>query len=433
MATIIDHDRIDPVLIIAVYLVGLLLFHYHLLTITVGETMILRPDWLLSLPLITYALWNRIHITKTSIHFGIFTLAVAVSGIYTGAILHLDYWTATVQLIFAITLLTAMLSIDFDADQMRSVFRFWIILVTIAGVFGIYQSVGFNTGLPSLAEFTTSTTQSYNGYNRPNAFYTEPSMFASVLMSGIAVLLPAASTSEEIYFSKWTERLLLVLLSLALLLAASLGGYLVAIASVVIFLLIPGVRRPAFYALTGLTFIGAAAFVASAFLSIDFINMIVTRFRAVFLVILGHPPAGGGSVDIRLARALTAIRTWAQNPVFGTGLGLYNDWIQATDPSTMFDLRHDLQSTHGAWVQVLAVTGTAGALTFVAGWLQMFRDAGRVLLETKIQERVIVLSGICLVVTQLVAWVFDMSFVSGLRWGLVGLAYAGIMSARERP
>jgi ribosomal protein S28E/S33 len=92
---------------------------------------------------------------------------------------------------------------------------------------------------------------------------------------------------------------------------------------------------------------------------------------------------------------------------------------------------HDLGVTHGAWVQVLAVTGTVGALTFVAIWVQMFRDAGRILSRTRNRERVIVLSGICLVITQLVAWVLDMSFVSGFRWGLIGLAYVGIMSGEK--
>ena len=434
MVTVTDQDRVysTPVIILSIYLIGLLVFRYPLLTVTMGETTVFRPDWLLSLPLLIYAFWNHVHISKTSILFGIFAFVVMLSGFHTGAILHVDYWTALIQLVFALSLFTAILSLDLDIDQIRHVFRFWLILVTIAGLFGLYQSVGFNSGLPSLAEFTISTTQSYNGYNRPNAFYTEPSMFASVLISGIAILLPAVTTSKAVYFSNRIELILLGLFSLALFLAASLGGYLVVIASIVVFIFLPDVRRPALYALTGLTFVGMTAVVVSVFLSVNFVDMIITRFRAIFLLFLGQAPAGGGSVDIRLARGLTAVQTWAQNPLFGTGLGLYDDWIQHTDPATTLKVSKSLAKTHGAWVQIPAEIGIFGIITFTIVWMQMFRDAGGILSKTEVRERVIVFSGICLVITQLISWMLDMSFVSGFRWGLIGLAYAGIMSARER-
>jgi len=419
--------------LLAVYLLGLSLFSHPWLDLWIGGDELLRPDRILVVPLVVYALYRNVELRITRpvliavAFFAAMVLSAVVNGIITPTFL-----TLAVQYVYVLGLFVLVTSLRPSTDELRELLRFWILVLVVFAVVSIVQSVALNTQslYPGTAPFRSST---YYGYRRPLSLTAEPSYLATLLSTGFAILFPLAVVNRPVLFSRRTQRLLLGLLTVGILVAASMSGYLIIVGF--LGLMLPGVLKRGISVRT----IGVAgllvvlASVATVAITPSFVWMIaqrVSKLLVLFTEVEGIP----GSADLRLYQLLTAVEVWRTNPVFGVGIGAYDTYVLTHRPTSFLDVRR-LLSVQGAWLHVLAMTGIVGFGLYVAIWGSILRR-GIAILKSSSSKRGystdLCLIALSVVVVQLVGWTFTHSFIHPYRWAMISVGYLLVLHAGRR-
>ncbi|WP_132057809.1 hypothetical protein [Halorussus amylolyticus] len=419
-----------PVALTCLYLLGLLLNNFPPLVISAGGTTILRPDWLLTVPLVGYALYRRqVAVTFPVVAASVFLLLATIGSIVNPLVSPLNFFTLFAQLLYGVVLFTLLSSMNFSTDEMRAVLRFWVLLVAGVAVLGIMQALIINV---LQIQIETTLLRGYRagaGYLRPASVFKEPSFFGDTLLTGIAVLLPCLATDSEILFKKGAQESLAVILLMGLIISGSMGSYVTLVCGAVgVWILVAHLRGFISRLVVVSLPVGGTILTIGEVAGRELITTIALRMGHFADLVTGNPR--GGSIAVRYMSYLIQLRTWSDVPLFGLGLGQYSQRatvylseIRTLPNLTVYDFTSLAARQNGAWVSVLAHTGAFGLASFLMLWVCTLRtQLTGVYRETGVRQTLI-MSGICLSIALLVGWLFSFSFIHPSRWALIGLVY----------
>lgn len=212
-------------------------------------------------------------------------------------------------------------------------------LIFLFDIYGIYQlfarALGLpfgwleysNTGIMSRLEIVGTiqqTTVSFGSFYRINSIFVEPSVLASFNIF-LFIFLVIPWIQQRTGFVK-KNKILLVLLSTclaSLFLTYSLTGLASLFAVLLLMALIENYNS--YKVIFKVIVIGVVIVILSNFLmielfGIDLLKLFFIRVENVFS--FGSDEMGGESFTTRVENTLSTIAIWAQNPLFGVGLGL---------------------------------------------------------------------------------------------------------------
>jgi hypothetical protein len=182
---------------------GVALSMYPPLVFRLGSTQIMRLDWLFSIPLVLYALYQWDRSVPAPIWFGgLYLSALVLSLVVNTMYSYLDFATYTFQIVYNLAAIGAIMSFRFKSSQMVSVYRFWVGILLMMSLYAIYQSIALNYGLPLDNVYFGSAPQSFppvsHDYARPASFFREPRWFSVFLVTGLAILIGSIGTRSWI-------------------------------------------------------------------------------------------------------------------------------------------------------------------------------------------------------------------------------------------
>lgn len=418
---LLSRRRVESLL--SLYAIGLLFSSYDPLVLKVGTTRVLRPDWVLFVPLVTYVTYSAVTsgdlFERSSrgsyLTVGAFlTFVVSTLGNY--LYVPFDAFTVLGQLLYVVTLFCCVSYLRVDGRTFRTVFQVWVGLSVVIGIYVMYQAIALNHGLPFWHPYPNPPADlgrdmyGVQGYNRPAGLFTEPRWLSGFYLLGIAFLVGARVKNARLFWSRRADATALAIVLLAFVLTASMAGYLSLTALFVFGALLPWTRRSVLK--TGIAFYTSMA-VLLAILSVcgsAFATMILARTTKILDILLvslsslsdilvpdegisgaGSAPStttpesssnqnGGGianhispgSIGIRAARAQTGIRAWLSNPLFGVGAGQFPHWSHAHDMTEKFPVEFisPLDELNNFWLQVLVASGVFGFTAVTAVWAE---------------------------------------------------------------
>jgi hypothetical protein len=417
--------------VVLAFLVGLLFFSYPPLRIVSGDTRLLRPDWILALPLFGYFIVARreVKLTGPVLLAFLFVLVAAISFFVNPVRSTFDFLTLFLQLVFAVGLFTVLANMELDRETFIRLLQVWVAILVVISVYAMYEIVAINLDLP-FSKLYDRRLPPYpllaDEYYRPVAMFSEPGFLSSLLATGVAILLPPVATGRNLLFSKWTQRILLVLITVGVLVSVALSGYVTVALSVLILVLLPSIRKTIalFWVLAAV--LGLAGFVGLSSVApgaadsmtkrIDFAIEIVSA--AADGEVIGPP----GSIGARWVRFMSGIEAVAANPSFGVGLGQFPHWVEnATLSNLPADDRYG--SLHGGYIQVISQTGVVGIVAFIGIWVGVIRKLVRGITTSEGDEHTLALVCTCMVIFMLVGWSHSFGMIHTVRWGMLGLFY----------
>lgn len=421
--------------VVSLYFIGLVLHSYPPLLIVSSGTRIVRPDWLLMLPLLGYIVYEsdlRFRLDSSAVlallFAGTFTLSFVFNPVRDAS----QFVTLFPQLLLAIALFVAFQNLGLDRRLFRAILRFWISVLVLISVYTVYQTAAVNLGLPISGLYPAYGPDwaSFGEYSRPVAVFSEPSFMAAFLTTGFAVLLPCVANSKPVLFSERTQRAFLYLIVLALMLSGSISGYLTLAGAVaVFFVFLPSLRRT----LLGHSVAAAVAvlvlLVVNPELSATLSTTILHRVNKIVLLLSGDDAIIRGSIALRWTRYMIGVEAWKTNPLMGIGSGQYPQWVLDQAIHAQYDqfARGELDSIQGSYILVLAETGIIGIGLFVAVWGVVLRRLYQYKNWLEQPDQILAMIAFCSVVVLLVSWVYTFSLVHPFRWTFAGLCYGYVI------
>lgn len=296
--------------LLSLYAVGLLFSSYYPLVLAVNGTRVLRPDWVLSVPLFAYVAHSIVTSDEPfppHSRGSVFAAAVLAAFVVNAALNHLyvpfDAFTALGQLLYVVLLFCSVSYLEIDRRTLRTVFQIWVALMTVVGAYVLYQTVALNHGLPFWnpyfgygADVTRAIFHS-KGYNRPAGVFAEPRWLSGFYLPGIAFLLGALARDARLFWSRRADLAALGVVLLAFAFTGSMSGYLSLAALFAFGIILPWTRRETLT--IGVAFYASMA-VLVAVLSVfgsTFAAMIVARATKILDILLAVvPDFGGGGI-----------------------------------------------------------------------------------------------------------------------------------------
>jgi len=420
--------------VVLAFMIGLLFFSYPPLRIYSGETRLLRPDWVLALPLFGYFIVarRRVRLTGPVLLAFLFVLVAGVSFFVNPVRSPFDFLTLFLQLVFAVGLFTVLANMDLDRGTFVLLLRVWIIVLVIIAVYAMYEIVAINLNLP-LSQLYDRTLPPFpllaDRYYRPVAIFSEPGFLSSLLATGIAVLLPPVATGRDILFSKWTQRVFLALIAAGVLVSIAFSGYVTVALSLIIVILLPSLRGAIVRFWVLAIVLGVVGFVALSTVAPSAVDSILNRVdkavRIVSSLSDGEVIAIKGSIGARWIRFLSGLEALASNPAFGVGPGQFPHWVENASLGNLpSDPRYG--RLHGGYVQVIAQTGIIGIITFLTLFIGVVRKLVDTVGTVEGDDHTLALICACVVIFMLVGWSHSFSMIHTVRWGMIGLFYGYI-------
>jgi len=238
----------------------------------------------------------------------------------------------------------------------------------VAGLLGIYQFLGDSIGLPtSITLIKPGYDQSTFGFARVMGASQEPLYFANYIFIplAISVLALIRGTVQEL-FSKRLIYLLSAILLIDFILALSRGAYLGGAVMLLIFFIVQAKLvfriKTILPAILILIFVLIGSYLAIAKTAPDSLD----KFIGHALV---NDRTQGESVVSRVDAIEASWELFKEKPIFGNGLGNYGPIVQ-NDPSETPDVGWYI--VNNEYLEILAETGLAGALTFLVVIILVF-------------------------------------------------------------
>lgn len=293
---LLTRRRVESLL--SLYAVGLLLSSYYPLVLTVGSTRVLRPDWVLFIPLFAYVAYSIVTSDDSiAVHsrgsvFVIGALAVfAVSAAVNHLYVPFDAFTHVAQFVYVVTLFSCVSYLRVDRRTLLTVFQVSVVLMSVIGLYVVYQSIALNHGLPFWNPYFSSASPTRtmfetHGYNRPAGLFSEPRWLSGFYLPGIAFLVGVLSKDSGLLWSRRADFTALGIVLLAFALTASMAGYLSLTALFVFGILLPWTRRGSLKIAIGFY---ASMVLLVAILSVfgsGFATMIIARTTKILDILL---------------------------------------------------------------------------------------------------------------------------------------------------
>lgn len=270
--------------------------------------------------------------------------------------------------------------------------------------------------------------------------FKEPSFFADSMVAGIAILFPVVMSRRPVFFHIRVQNTIFVILLFGVLFSGAFSGYLVLFLSAsLILVLLPSTRS--FLVKFAAIFISLSILTGALLgrLGVPLLSTLVKRLgdlgSVLFLSGGLSEVATSGSIGYRFMLYVFQLFAWTRSPFFGHGLGQYNTWSNANAAvysgladAAGLDFNRILGSQLGGWTPLLPSLGLVGFATFAAIWAFVVRDTFAFLQTATGRNRLLAMSALCLMVVELVSWLFTYSFINPLRWLLIGLAYGYVQT-----
>jgi len=365
--------------------------------LNIGERGILRPDWLaVGLLVLLFALRVAVVRSKVVISrigaaaiFLNYVVILSAVNLFNGSQEQvIDFLSKYLQLVIATLMFLAISSLRTKLADLANLLRVWIGLAAAIALYGIYQAVVINLGLPVLFLPITNATYlsggeiltaplilRYGNYARPSSVFIEPSYFASYLLAPLLLMsiLIARGQAEQFLFGRRTNRVLLVILWIGFILAFGGGAYITLLILGLMFgmpyLLRRGLPRRLLLVIPGILI----AIPSLGWLGVDFLSAF-ERLRIMFAPLRGELTSiSSYSEGVRLARALTALQVGLNHPVLGVGFGNLAYHASTYDTPAWFTFPATLERNHNMWITQLAETGSVGLFALVYLWFSALR------------------------------------------------------------
>jgi O-antigen ligase len=299
----------------------------------------------------------------------------------------------------------------------------------------MYEIVAINLGLPfsQLYPRTLPDFPVLGDYYRPHAMFSEPGFLASLLVTGIAVLLPCAVRSDAVLFSKRIQLGFLIVITVGLLFSVALSGYVTLVLALIVLTVVPALRKGIIRAWLVFGVCIAVGLLIASFFAPEILDKMAGRFEALFSILSATAEGAiitiPGSIGARWIRLLSGLEALARNPLFGTGWGQFDQWTAAVSLEyTPSDPR--IGALQGGYIQVIAQTGLVGTIVFATLWTQLLREAFYSVTTSEGVNQTLMLSCTCVIIFMLVGWIHSFSAIHTVRWGMIGLCY-GYISTKE--
>jgi len=295
-------------------------------------------------------------------------------GAISQGVLSAEYYRSLAYAVFLPLLFVLSAQLRLSPRQAEGLVWFQVAIAVGVALVGVYQVIANNTAIPDLyfplANPVVGLQRggTFGQYERPASFFAEPSWFAHYAAYG--TLLAAGMLVAR-------RRRLLPLLAVAvnaagLILAFSLGGYLVVLAALSAQVIISGPKRaslrrllaPALVAGVALTLVVGTPLrwlVQDLAFRVNLIQNSVDLLRSA----PGYVLIGQESVTDRLSLSIVGVAAWAETPmtmVFGWGVGMFHEATAA-----LVGVPYPYSGF--GWTNVLAEQGVLGLVAYLAFFL----------------------------------------------------------------
>lgn len=478
-------------LVLSLYAIGLLLSSYYPLILTAGSTRVLRPDWVSFVPLFAYVAYSiatsddPLDIGPRGNYLAIavfvsFTVSAIVNRLY----VPFDAFTVLGQLLYVVTLFCCVSYLRIDRRTLRTVFQIWVGLMTVIGLYVVYQAIALNHGLPFWYPYfdhaidPSRTMFETYGYSRPAGPFAEPRWLSGFYLPGIAFLVGVRASDSEFLWSRRADHTALAIVLLAFALTGSMAGYLSLSALFAFGVLLPWTRRGAIQIATAF-YVSMAILVAIlSVLGSGFATMIIARMAKILGILLAVASklsdvvvpewpnfdisAGGsdtpkttttepsnsgsssgasgvashlnpGSIGIRVARAMTGVEAWLSNPLFGIGPGQFQHWAVAQDATEEFPVYFPsgLTELNNFWLQAIVSGGLFGLTAISAVWGELLNKL-RHAFQYDLDDSEYLPACVLVLFVIFVDGLWGIGIVHPLRWFFPALVYSYVSGSNRR-
>jgi hypothetical protein len=342
-----------------------------------------------------------------------------------------DYLTTWIQFALGSVFFMTVCNFKVDIDQMRKIFKVYIVVAVIVASFGVVQLIGSYWGYGLKLEFTNvGRPDPHSGYEaitgafrRPTSFFSEPRQFGNFLVPIWAISIVLLLTKLPV-FTKRVSYLFSIIICLGIGSSLALSGYITLFASTFI-LGIYFFRRGMIKLSSFFVIVLFTLFVISMALresEISIIQIILHRFHTLDRIRFIHEQFGTmtsttSGLFLYVSNIKFAYETWMQSPLIGVGLN-----------NLEYYSKYGLSGAHAPF-RFLAETGLLGIISFTGFIISLLRKNIKLLRSPYLSEKdkQLVLIGIFLLLTTIIASLGSIySYYSTFFWfnlSLVGLIY----------
>jgi hypothetical protein len=413
-----NQGRSKSVYIVGVYVASLPLFQLW----AVYE--IIRPDWVIGGLILLVSLYlfavrglkklNKIDYSVLAF-IGVCTLS-SLSLFNESYIAWDQFYTIYVQMIFQVAVFFSIVNLRLSIHDITKVMNIWYVIAVIVSVYAIYQIPARIVGLPydnilygEVLGPDLSETKEF-ARMRANSIFEEPDDLGGYLVPPLIWGIVSINSDKYDllpFRSILYEMTTLLIVSAALLFTFSQATYFVVAAIILLstslhnknvsYVGIVKVFLPTCIVVT----------VVMSFLSVEYIAWFSNRLLATSQLRVGE----AGSLRVRLESWANIIETWRQNPLLGTGIGVYESGTVARSigVNTMIG-------------KLLASTGLFGLVAFLLLAYQSIRAL--YLLSSKYVAIISVIASafMLMIAGEFIRGVGSSSYLSPRIWLLLALA-----------
>ena len=443
----LDYKNMNRILVWILYLLPIAIPLYGFSLININNMGLLPPGFLIGILLILF-FFSYITVTKNNLRYNLtsivtlFLLIVSTAGLinyFTNSFSLGQFISTWLQVVFVILIYFVITNIDFEPREFGNLLRIWVGVGGILAVYGIYQAVALNFGLP--LDHIPLNNPSYGsrqkfvavvGYIRATSVFNEPTYFGSFLISPIILVfsqIKLGSSTKILYKSKFLNRAILVLLLLGLMASMALGPILVLCASFFILLFKDFLRHPG-RNLFFLAILLVCLYIIFGFMPGNQMEYFTNRVSRLLDVILleNLSSISATSIGVRFASAIASIKMWLSHPFLGVGLNQYNLYVSSIKPS--WYTWEETLAPHSTLTSTLSQMGLAGFLAWAGVWVSLLAELnGYIGRARRCTSKYLAKSLYYLVIASALGSIVSLPFFHIQRWFDISVASLFIMQA----
>lgn len=375
----------DP-LIIVLYLFTISIPFFGYSFININNTPILRFDWLfagiLSILFVLTIFIRKINLKITPISYGVIMLNIIallslinllnkdIDNIY-------SFLTKWLQLLLMSALFISFSSLKLKNSQLRKIIKLWLVVAFIISLYGIYQAIARNYGLPlaylpifnpTIGTLTRAGT--FGDYVRPSSVFGEPSWFGSYLIGPlivVSIIMTNKKAEKKFLFNNSVVNwIILLVLTLTFLMIFSLAAYATISLILITFLFYRKTRVVALKIISVFIVLLSVLSILSMFTGLKYIDTFERTGRISSSILEGDiTQLSGTSAGVRLARGENFLKIGADHPILGVGLANPQFYANQYSPPEWYKGQPTLGRNHNMWISTFAEMGIFGLFSLI--------------------------------------------------------------------
>jgi hypothetical protein len=319
----------------SVYIVGVYVASFPLFQLW-AVYGIIRPDWvigglilLVSLYLFAVRGLKKLNKVDYSVLAFIGVCTLSSLSLFNESYIAWDqFYTIYVQIIFQIAIFFSIVNLRLSIRDITKVMNIWYVIAVIVSVYAIYQIPARIVGLPydnilygEVLGPGLSETKEF-ARMRANSIFEEPDDLGGYLVPPLIWGIVSINSDKYDllpFRSILYEMTTLLIVSAALLFTFSQATYFV-VAAIILLSISLHNKNISYVGIVKVFLpICIVVTVVMSFLSVEYIAWFSNRLLATSQLRVGE----AGSLRVRLESWANIIETWRQNPLLGTGIGVY--------------------------------------------------------------------------------------------------------------